>query len=99
MTSKQGDQIGRIFAFWVIVYFGQFLENNKRSPNDWTTFSHGKRYSSIVTKDGFGYILGYFLGYILGAFFTSSSGHPACRQLVLLLKRLETPIRFKAAIN
>jgi hypothetical protein len=90
MASEQGDQIGRIFAFWVIVYFGQFLENNKRSPNDWITFSHGKRYLSIVTKDGFGNIL----GNIFGAFFTSSSGHPARRQLVLLLKRLETAIRF-----
>jgi hypothetical protein len=23
---EQGDQIGRIFTYWVIVYFGQFLE-------------------------------------------------------------------------
>jgi hypothetical protein len=25
---EQGDQIGRIFAQWVIVYFRQLLENN-----------------------------------------------------------------------
>jgi hypothetical protein len=25
-TSKRGDQIGRIFAYLVIVYFGHFLE-------------------------------------------------------------------------
>jgi hypothetical protein len=24
-TQKQGDQIGRIFAYWVIANFGQFL--------------------------------------------------------------------------
>jgi hypothetical protein len=23
--SEQGDQIGRLFAYWVIVYFGQFF--------------------------------------------------------------------------
>jgi hypothetical protein len=25
--SNQGDQIGRLFAQWLIVSFGQFLEN------------------------------------------------------------------------
>jgi hypothetical protein len=30
---NQGDQIGRIFAFWVIVYFEQFFENYKNNPN------------------------------------------------------------------
>jgi hypothetical protein len=24
-SSMQGDQIGRIFAFWAMVYFGHFL--------------------------------------------------------------------------
>jgi hypothetical protein len=24
---QQGDQIGRIFAYWAIVYLGQFFEN------------------------------------------------------------------------
>jgi hypothetical protein len=28
----QGDQIGRIYAYWAIVYFGQFLFENRRSP-------------------------------------------------------------------
>jgi hypothetical protein len=27
----QGDQIGRIFAKWVIAYFRQLLENNRNS--------------------------------------------------------------------
>jgi hypothetical protein len=39
---RQGDQIGRIFAQWVIVYFGQFLENYRSSPNFGVTFSPGK---------------------------------------------------------
>jgi hypothetical protein len=26
MRPKQGDQIGRIFACWVVVYLGQFRE-------------------------------------------------------------------------
>jgi hypothetical protein len=30
---EKGDQIGRIFAHWAIVYFGQFLDNNKSRPN------------------------------------------------------------------
>jgi hypothetical protein len=29
----QGDQIGRIFAYWSIVYFGQFFEDYRNSPN------------------------------------------------------------------
>jgi hypothetical protein len=35
-TLKQGDQIGRIFAHWAIVSFGQFFENYK-NPNFKTT--------------------------------------------------------------
>jgi hypothetical protein len=31
--SIQGDQIGRIFAQWVIVYFGQLLENYRSIPH------------------------------------------------------------------
>jgi hypothetical protein len=30
--GKQGDQIGRIFDHWVIVYFGQLFENYHSSP-------------------------------------------------------------------
>jgi hypothetical protein len=38
--EKQGDQIGLIFAHWVIVYFGYSFENLKSSPYFWaTTFS------------------------------------------------------------
>jgi hypothetical protein len=30
-VSAQGDQIGRIFAHWAIVFFGRFFENDKSS--------------------------------------------------------------------
>jgi hypothetical protein len=38
-SLDQGDQIGRIFAYWTIVFFGQFLENCKSSPQIFATFS------------------------------------------------------------
>jgi hypothetical protein len=33
LAPVEGDQIGRIFAHWVIVDFGQFFENYRRSPH------------------------------------------------------------------
>jgi hypothetical protein len=65
----QCDQFGRIFVKWEIVYFGQFCEYYKSSPNFMATFFHGKSYKLIWTKNG--------LGYILCDFFTNASGHPA----------------------
>jgi hypothetical protein len=44
---EQGDQIGRIFALWAIVFFGQFFENFISSPNFWVTVFHGKSYVLI----------------------------------------------------
>jgi hypothetical protein len=41
----QVDQIGRIFNYLVIVYFEQFIENHRNSPNLWATFFHGKGYA------------------------------------------------------
>jgi hypothetical protein len=38
-TLFQGDHIGRIFAYWVIVYFGQWFKNYRGSANFWVTFS------------------------------------------------------------
>jgi hypothetical protein len=32
-SYEQGDQIGRIFAHWAIVYFGQCFENYSSSAN------------------------------------------------------------------
>jgi hypothetical protein len=43
----QGDQIGRIFAFWAIVFFGQNLENYRNSANFWATFFHDTIYIYI----------------------------------------------------
>jgi hypothetical protein len=28
LIPNQGDQIGRIFAHWVLVYFGQIFDNS-----------------------------------------------------------------------
>jgi hypothetical protein len=43
LPQHQGDQIGRIFAFWVIVYFGHFKKYTI-SPNFWATIFHSKKY-------------------------------------------------------
>jgi hypothetical protein len=37
-SQGQGDQIGRIFAYWAIVHLCQFYDNNRISQNFWTTF-------------------------------------------------------------
>jgi hypothetical protein len=60
IVYSQGGKIWRSFAYWSIVYFGQFF-----SPHFWTTFSLGK---CCLAK--------YRLGQILGEFFITSSGHP-----------------------
>jgi hypothetical protein len=71
LTSKQSDQIGKIFSQWMIVFYGQFSENYKSGPNFGATFVHGK--SSVLT------LTKYELGYIFGDFFTYSSGHSASK--------------------
>jgi hypothetical protein len=37
----QGDQIGRIFAQRLIVFFGQILKNNRNRPHFWATSFRG----------------------------------------------------------
>jgi hypothetical protein len=37
--ERQGDQIGRKFAQWVIVYFGQWFENYRSNAHLWLIFS------------------------------------------------------------
>jgi hypothetical protein len=71
-TRDQSDQIGRIFAHWVIVSYRQFLKIVKVA-HFWSNFSRSLDYAIILTKNRF--------GYILGDFFTNSSGHPARDQL------------------
>jgi hypothetical protein len=40
---EQGDRIGRIFAYWLSVFFGTgFLKNTKVATKIWSTFFHGK---------------------------------------------------------
>jgi hypothetical protein len=46
---EQGDRIGRIFAQWVIVYFGQFSENNRSRPHFWGYFY--PRYAIALMKN------------------------------------------------
>jgi hypothetical protein len=36
--GKQGDQIGRIFAIWALVYFGQFFLNYQSNQYFWLLF-------------------------------------------------------------
>jgi hypothetical protein len=45
-AGKQGDQIGRIFAHWVIIYFGQFIENYSNIPH-YGYFFHGEGFVLI----------------------------------------------------
>jgi hypothetical protein len=48
----QGDQIGRIFAFWAIVYFDSFLKIF--SKQKWfAIFMHSKMYALVLAKNGF----------------------------------------------
>jgi hypothetical protein len=61
-----GDQIGRIFTYWAIVYFGQFFRDE--AEMFWLLFFHGKSCVLKLTPNG--------LGSILGDFFTNSFGHP-----------------------
>jgi hypothetical protein len=66
----QGDQIGRIFAYWVIVYVGQFYAKiSQYVVKILENFFHGKSNLLILAKSA--------LGYILGDIFSNSSGHPA----------------------
>jgi hypothetical protein len=66
LGSRQGDQIGRIFAYWASDCFGLLFENDIICPNFCVTLSHGIFY--YFYKKG--------LGYFLGKFFTNSSGNP-----------------------
>jgi hypothetical protein len=49
-TGNQGDQIGRSFASWGIVYSGKAFENDESSPNFRTTCILGKSCALTLTK-------------------------------------------------
>jgi hypothetical protein len=74
---RQGDQIGRIFAYWVIVFFRQLLKITEVVKIFGFISFQGKSYVLIMTKKG--------LGHILGEFFTNSSGHPAFRRFSMIV--------------
>jgi hypothetical protein len=57
-------RLGEFSTFWATVFFGQIQKLPKFSGY----FFHGKRCVLILTKNGFGHVLGDFL--------TNSSGHP-----------------------
>jgi hypothetical protein len=44
MCYGQGDQIGRILAYWAIVFFGQSFENHRSSLNVLAIFSKASGY-------------------------------------------------------
>jgi hypothetical protein len=77
--AGQGDQIGRTFAYYAIVYSGNFYANDRSGRNCWLLFIHGKIYLLIFDKK-----CTYILGFILGDFFTNSSGHPAFAAITLV---------------
>jgi hypothetical protein len=52
LWQEQGDQIGRIFANWAIIFFGHFTENYRSSANSTGTFYHTASYVLIWTKNG-----------------------------------------------
>jgi hypothetical protein len=59
LKNEQGDQIGRIFAQWAIVYFWQFINITEvGSPKEWPIFSI--EYALILTKHWLGYVLAIF---------------------------------------
>jgi hypothetical protein len=69
VSLKQGDQIGRIFAYWVIVYYEHIYENYRNSQIFGLLF-HGK-------SNGLHFDKKMMSANILGDFFTNSSGNPA----------------------
>jgi hypothetical protein len=50
LSWLQGDQIGRIFRYWVSVYFWAFKRLCRISPNFWATFFLRKCYVPIILE-------------------------------------------------
>jgi hypothetical protein len=48
---SQGDQIGRIFAHGVIVYFGQLFETDKSSPHVSAAFFQGHGHAFNIDEN------------------------------------------------
>jgi hypothetical protein len=84
LTAHQGDQIGRIFARWAILYFGQLFETCLICPNFCATIFHGKSNALFSANNQ--------LGHNLGDFFTNSSGHPAVQCQYLRSRNNNDPL-------
>jgi hypothetical protein len=69
VVTYLGDQIGRFFAHWVIVYYWLLEKYRSRHILGGNFFPQLKLCVSIWTKNEF--------GNIFGDFFPNSSGHPA----------------------
>jgi hypothetical protein len=67
--AEQGDQIGRILAYWAIVFLESFLKITKVGQSFGLLFSSDTNVlNNFLIKNG--------LGKISGDFFTNKSGHP-----------------------
>jgi hypothetical protein len=60
LTQEQGDQIGRIFAYWMIVFFGYLFDYYKRNEKMRATLSHGESDALISTKMGWATLWAFF---------------------------------------
>jgi hypothetical protein len=69
-TRKQGDQIGRIFANWVMVNFEKFVKTYRTIANFGLHFSQRTSWAFI-------YVDIKLVGLHFGRLFTKLSGHPA----------------------
>jgi hypothetical protein len=69
--TDQGDQTGRIFAHWAIVYFEQFWENYKSTPNFRLHFSTVRVMHSFWHKIGWATFLATFMATFLATFLLS----------------------------
>jgi hypothetical protein len=72
-SLRQGDQVGRNFAFGRLFTLDTFLKISKIGQNFRATFFHEMSCVLILTKKN-------GLGNILGESFKNSSGHPALRE-------------------
>jgi hypothetical protein len=68
LNRIQCDQIGRIFAYWAMVFFGLSLKNKAVDVLFGLLFSHCKSYALCNFDKK-------LLGWVLGDFFTNSPGH------------------------
>jgi hypothetical protein len=52
-AERQGDQIGRIFAFWAVATLGSFFNISEIAQIFWATVFHRASYELILTRATF----------------------------------------------